>query len=359
MAAADNGNGHGGERPAAAGDDLVLPFRTVKSDVIGRLVRLGPVVHGILSRHAYPEPVSHALGEALALTAMLGSALKSEAKLILQTKTNGPLDFLVAHFEQPDAMQCPARGPALGPARGPARGPSRGQVRGYANFDKADTALAAAKGRGDQGAMLGNGHLAMTIDPGGGGDRYQGIVGIDSAPLLAAAHEYFRQSEQIPTFIRLAVARHYGPAAGANPRSGPRAWHWRAGGLMIQQLPRDGGVRPPPTDDEADAGLGDEDDENWNRARHLAATVQDHELIDPMLAPEHLLYRLFHEEGVRVVPATAIAEVCRCSRERIEMYLARFGPEELADLREPDGGITVTCEFCSRQYRFAPEEVGS
>ena len=343
MAAADNGNGHGGERHAAADDDLVLPFRTVKSDVIGRVVRLGPVVHGILSRHAYPEPVSHALGEALALTAMLGSALKSEAKLILQTKTNGALDFLVAHFEQPDAVQAPEQAAA--------RGAALGQVRGYANFDKGDTALAAAKGRGDQGAMLGNGHLAMTIDPGGGGDRYQGIVGIDSAPLLTAAHEYFRQSEQIPTFIRLAVARHYGPAVGG----GPRSWHWRAGGLMIQQLPREGGARPPSSDDETEAGVGD-DDENWNRARHLAATVQDHELIDPMLAPERLLYRLFHKEGVRVVPPTAIAEVCRCSRQRIAVYLQRFGPEELADLREPDGGITVTCEFCSRQYRFKPGE---
>lgn len=331
MAGADNGNGHRGELPAAADDDLVLPFRTVKSDVVGRVVRLGPMVHAILSRHAYPEPVSHALGEALTLTAMLGSALKSEARLILQTKTDGPLDFLVAQFEQP--------------------GPMRGHVRGYANFDKSDTELAGAKGRGDQGAMLGNGHLAMTIDPGGGRDRYQGIVGIDREPLLAAAHEYFRQSEQLPTFIRLAVARHYGPPEGG----GPRAWHWRAGGLMIQQLPREGGARPPPA--EAADDLADDDDENWNRARHLAATVEDHELIDPMLAPERLLYRLFHEEGVRVVPATGLAEVCRCSRERIGLYLQRFAPEELADLREPDGGLTVTCEFCSRRYRFRQEEV--
>src|SRR5262249_33988798 len=184
-----------------------------------------------------------------------------EAKLILQTKTDGPLDFLVAHFEQP----------------GPTRGPGPGRVRGYANFDKADAALAGTKGRGDQGTMLGNGHLAMTIDPGGGRDRYQGIVGIDREPLLAAAHEYFRQSEQLPTFIRLAVARHYGPAEGANLRSGPRSWHWRAGGLMIQQLPREGGVRPPPND--AGEDQADDDDENWNRARHLAATVEDHELI--------------------------------------------------------------------------------
>jgi molecular chaperone Hsp33 len=313
---------------AVAGDDLVLPFRTIKSDVVGRVVRLGSVVHAVLSRHAYPEPVSHALGEAMALTAMLGSALKAKAKLILQTKTDGPLDFLVADFEQP------------------------GKVRGYANFDKADAGLAGSKGRGDQGALLGTGHLAMTIDPGGGRDRYQGIVAVAREPLLVAAHEYFRQSEQLPTFIRLAVARHYGPAEG----EGPRGWRWRAGGLMIQKLPREGGTRK--LEGEAhDLSLEGEDDENWNRARHLAATVEDHELIDPMLAPERLLYRLFHEEGVRVVPATRLAEACRCSRERIELYLRRFGPAELAELREPDGGLTVTCEFCSRKYRFAPDEI--
>ena len=159
---------------------MVLPFRTVRSDVIGRVIRLGSVVDTVLSRHAYPEPVSHVLGEALALTAMLGSALKTEAqaKLILQTKTDGPLDFLVTDFVAP------------------------GKLRGYANFDKADSGLAEAKGRGDQGALLGKGHVAMTIDRGADKDRYQGIVSLDHEPLVDAAHTYFRQSEQCrPSFV--------------------------------------------------------------------------------------------------------------------------------------------------------------
>lgn len=308
---------------ALPADNLVLPFRTVKSDVIGRVIRLGSVVDAILSRHAYPEPVSHALGEAITLTAMLGSALKDNAKLILQTKTDGALDFLVSDFEAP------------------------GKVRGYANFAKGDQALARLKGRGDQGVLLGTGHLAMTIDPGIGRDSYQGIVALEKEPLIKAAHTYFRQSEQLPTFIRLAVARHFDGAA--------RAWAWRAGGLMIQQLPREGGTK---LEGEAhDASLEGEDGENWNRARHLAATVEDHELIDPTLSPERLLYRLFHEEGVRVVPPTELAETCRCSRERLEIYLRRFGAEELADMREEDGAITAKCEFCSRKYRFAPGEI--
>ena len=184
--------------------------------MVGRVIRLGAVVDTVLSRHAYPEPVSHALGEALALTAMLGSALKVEAKLILQTKTDGALDLLVADFVAP------------------------GKVRGYASFDKADCGLAETKGRGDQGALLGKGHMAMTIDPGSDKDRYQGIVPLEGEPLVDAAHTYFRQSEQLPTFIRLAVARHYGPAQRRGPA---QSGHWRAGGLMVQQLPREGGKR--------------------------------------------------------------------------------------------------------------------
>jgi len=318
MLSADNARGQ-----ALPDDDLVLPFRTVRSDVVGRVIRLGSVVDTVLSRHAYPEPVSHALGEALALTAMLGSALKVQAKLILQTKTDGPLDLLVADFVAP------------------------GKVRGYASFDKADAGLAEAKGRGDQGALLGKGHMAMTIDPGSDKDRYQGIVPLEGEPLVDAAHTYFRQSGQLPTFIRLAVARHYGPARG----EGQRMWGWRAGGLMIQQLPREGGKR------EEYAASEDDDEENWNRARHLAATVEDHELLDPTLAPERLLYRLFHEEGVKVTPTTALAAECRCSRERIHGYLRQFGAAELEDMREPDGGFTVTCEFCSRKYRFSAADI--
>jgi len=307
-------------------DDLVLPFRTVKSDVIGRVVRLGSAIDTVLSGHDYPEPVSYALGEALALTAMLGSALKTQGKFILQTKTDGALDFLVADYVSP------------------------GNVRGYANYDKKDTRLASTRGRGDQGALLGSGHVAMTIDPSGDRNTYQGIVAIEREPLVTVAHTYFHQSEQLPTFIRLAVARHYGPTG---PRQAP-AWSWRAGGLLIQKLPRAGGQRSESRDD----ALEGEDEEDRNRTRHLAATVEDHEMLDPTLSPERLLYRLFHEEGVRVTASTPVAAVCRCSRERIHMFLERFGPDELADMREADGGITVTCEFCSRQYRFAAGDIG-
>ena len=313
-----------------AADDIVVPFRTVHSGVTGRLVRLGAVADTILSRHDYPEPVSEALGHALALTAMLGSGLKSDGKLIVQTKTDGILDFLVVNFETP------------------------GQLRGYASYSKERWAEIAAQECIDEGKLLGSGHLAMTIDPGDEMNRYQGIVALSGEPLTKAALTYFHQSEQLPTFLRLAVARHYVPGNGGD---GP-AWRWRAGGILLQHLTQEGGkARPDAQSEEDEQRLAGEDDDDWQRARLLAATVEDHELLDPTLAPERLLYRLFHEEGVRAAPPRRIAEHCRCSRERVEGFLKRFGAAELQDLHEDDGSITVTCEFCSTKYRFTPEEL--
>jgi molecular chaperone Hsp33 len=307
-------------------DDIVLPFQTIESGVLGRVVRLGPAVDTILQKHAYPEPVSHALGEALALGALLGAALKFNGRFILQTKTDGPLGFIVVNYDVP------------------------GKLRGYANVPKARLAELTGTGRGDQGQLIGHGHLAMTIDPGGDMDRYQGIVALEGDSLATAAHTYFRQSEQLPTFMRLAVARHF-----ADGR-----WAWRAGGLLIQHVARTGGTstRPGETDEERDQRLDGDDDEAWTRARLLAQTVEDHELLDPLLAPETLLYRLFHEEGVRVSPAVELSAVCRCSRDYIHEFLTQFGPTELADMREADGTVSVTCEFCSTRYAFEPSDVG-
>jgi len=311
--------------PETLADDIVLPFRTVRSGVIGRLVRLGPAVDAILSRHDVPLPVSQALGEAVALTAMLGTALKFDGKLIVQTKSDGVLDFLVVNFESP------------------------GQVRGYVRYDKTRFPADGADAAMDQGELLGSGHLAITIDQGEDMERYQGVVALDGASIADAALTYFRQSEQLPSFMRLAVARHY--VAGED--GAPGRWCWRAGGLMVQNLARDGGV-PGTVDEESLIG---EDDDDWQRTRMLAATVEDHELLDPMLPPERLLYRLFHEEGVKALPLAPVEAYCRCSRERVAAFLRSFGAEELADMREPDGGITVTCEFCRATYRYAPDEL--
>ncbi|MEZ5855725.1 MAG: Hsp33 family molecular chaperone [Hyphomicrobiaceae bacterium] len=309
-------------------DDIVLPFGTVKSRVSGRVVRLGAAVDKVLAAHDYPESVSEVLGEALALTALLGHPIKQGGRLILQTKTDGPLGFLVIHYDAP------------------------GGLRGYASFDRGKVDELAGKGRVKAGDLLGVGRMAMTIDPGGSGASHQGIVALDGGSLTDAAHTYFRQSEQLPTFIRLAVAklRIAGAARGSD------AWLWRAGGLILQHVPRLGGdPRPDETPEERDLRLHGEDDDDWTRVSTLAATVEAHELIDPTLSPERLLMRLFHEEGVRVSDETPVAARCRCSRNRIEGFLKGFSAKDLEEMREADGAVTVTCEFCSTKYRF---EVG-
>jgi molecular chaperone Hsp33 len=304
-------------------DDLVLPFQTVASRMIGRVVRLGGAADSILKRHDYPVPVSEVLGEALALSALLGTALNFEGRLIVQTRSDGAIGFLVTQFDTP------------------------GQIRGYASSDR-ERIGAAVPSRSE---LLGTGHLAMTIDPGEGKERYQGIVPLDGVTLTEAAETYFRQSEQLPTFIRLAVARHFVSGSGSD-----RGWHWRAGGIMVQHVAPEAA---PATETEEDEErlLGDADD-HWQRVRLLAATVEDHELTDPTLTPEVLLYRLFHEEGVRAMPARPIAARCRCSRERVHTFMRSFGAAELSDMREPDGLIAVTCEFCNTKYRYTLDEIG-
>jgi molecular chaperone Hsp33 len=313
-------------------DDIVLPFHLQASRMSGRVVRLGASVDHILTRHALAEPVSHALGEAIGLTALFSTGLKfdsrfTDGRFIMQTKSDGPLGFLVVHYDWP------------------------GHLRGHARVAKGREGEIAASGRGDQPALLGEGHLAMTILPGGNLETYQGIVPLGGVTLTDATMTYFRQSEQLPTFIRLAVARHF--AGGV--------WSWRVGGLMLQYVPKAGGDARPLTPAEADArdaSLFGEDDEDWRRVRLLAETVEDHELLDPTLSPERLLYRLFHEEGVSVSPAIPLSAKCTCSRERIATFLDSFGRAELADMTTPDGKIEVTCEFCSTAYRFEPADVG-
>ncbi len=305
-------------------DDSVLPFSTVKSKTLGRLVRLGATVDHILSRHNYPDSVSEVLGEAIALAAMLGTTLKFDGDLIIQTNTDGPVGMLVVNFETP------------------------GRIRAHASFDQARLAgpRAAATGATDHRALLGHGFLALTIDPGRGMERYQGVVSLDGQDLAAAALQYFRQSEQLPTYVRLAVARHQVKGDGGAGRQ------WRAGGLLVQHVSPVGGKDH--RDEEENFLLG-EDDDDWRRVELLAMTVEDHEMLDPTLAPERLLYRLFHEEGVRAGQARALDVFCRCSQSRIQGLFRSFKPQEIAELRDDDGNIAVTCEFCNTTYDYRDE----
>jgi molecular chaperone Hsp33 len=314
-------------------DDTVLPFEVAKLDLRGRVVRLGPVVDEILEKHAYPKPVAKLLGEALVLTVMLGSALKIEGRFILQTQGDGPVRMLVVDFMTPN------------------------KVRACARFDKDSVAEAIASGKTDGGALLGKGHLAMTIDQGPDTSRYQGLVALDGGTLEDAAHEYFLRSEQIPTRVRLAVAEELRAAAGG------ASHRWRAGGIMLQFLPKSPDRARVADLDPGDAPEGMElptveEDDAWVEGRALVETVEDVELIDPDVSSERLVYRLFHEPGVRVFNATDVRAECSCSRDAVESMLKSFSQDDRDHMVE-DGKISVTCEFCSANYQFVPADVGA
>lgn len=307
-------------------DDAVLPFEVAPLDLRGRLTRLGPALDELLAKHDYPAPVAKLLGEAIVLTTLLGSALKFDGRFILQTQTDGPVSLMIVDFRAPDKM------------------------RAYARFDA--ERLTPGLGAGE---LLGKGHMAMTVDQGPDMSRYQGLVALDGGTLEDAAHEYFLRSEQIPTKVRLAVGEEWRGGEG-----GPRH-RWRAGGMLLQFLPK----APERIQRDLDAGDVPEgvtldvapEDDAWVEGQSLIGTVEDVELIDPDLSGERLLYRLFHERGVRVFAPSPLRAQCSCSREAVSGMLKSFTPQDRADMVKDDK-VVVTCEFCSSVYEFTPEEAG-
>src|SRR6202166_1859526 len=309
-------------------DDAVLPFDVDALDLRGRLTRLGPALDDVLTKHDYPPPVGRLLGEAIVLTTLLGSALKFDGRFILQTRAGDPVSFLIVDFQAPD------------------------RLRAYARFD-----AGRLKEGQDSGTLLGKGHLAMTVDQGPDMSRYQGLVALDGDTLEDAAHEYFLRSEQIPTRVRLAVGEEWRGGEGERPRH-----RWRAGGMLLQFLPK-----APERARLADLHPGDApegvvthtvaEDDAWVEGQSLIATVEDIELIDPDLSGERLLYRLFHERGVRVFAPLPLRAQCSCSREAVSSMLKSFAPDDRAAMVQ-DGKVVVTCEFCSSVYQFTPQEAG-
>jgi molecular chaperone Hsp33 len=309
-------------------DDVVLPFAIEALDTRGRAVRLGPAVDALLARHDYPDAVARVVGEAAALTVLLGSSLKFEGRFQLQTKSDGPVDMIVVDFDAPD------------------------RLRAYARFD--GEKIRALPPHSRTADLLGGGILAMTIDQGSELSRYQGVVALEGGGFEEAAHQYFRQSEQIPTRVRVAVAEAFS--------EGRRTY--RAGGILLQFLPtspeRARAADLPPGDipeGHPSRDLESGEDDSWSEAKALVDTVEDHELVDPSVSSERLLYRLFHERGVRVFEGQPVREACRCSRDRIMRMLRQFSAQDRRDMVGDDGRIGVTCEFCSRAYVLDPAEV--
>lgn len=315
---------HGGD------DDHVMPFAVEDLDVRGRVIRLGGAIDDLLDRHDYPEPVARLLAEMVALTLLLGTSLKFDGRFIVQAQGNGPVSLLVVDFQTPDS------------------------VRAMARFDNARLDEAVAAGEIDPAQLLGEGHLALTVDQGAHMNRYQGVVAMQGKSLEEMAQAYFLQSEQIPTLVRLAVAQSVDRGDGGKAK-------WRAGGFLAQYLPRDTSRIPvrdlhpgdDPNADGADTGDVDQHD-HWREAEALIGTIEDAELVDPQTGSDQLLFRLFHERGVRVFEALPVQERCTCTTERVHDTVKTFG-EDPDEGMIKNGAIEVTCEFCSKQYRFDPK----
>jgi molecular chaperone Hsp33 len=281
-------------------DDVVQPFQIEASSLRGRLIRLGPTVDEILRAHRYPDPVALLLGETVILAAIMASALKYDGVFTLQAKGDAAVSMLVVDVT------------------------SGGEVRGYAKLHEERL---PSEGPYDVPALLGKGYLAFTVDQGEFTEPYQGIVELVGPGLAECLQHYFRQSEQIDAGLKLALGRRDG--------------RWRAGGLMVQRLP-----------DAPDFGFraGREEDD-WRRAMLLMDSCTEGELLDPHLPPNDLLFRLFHEDGVRVFRPAGLRKGCRCSRARAERILQSLPAEEVRDCMV-DGRVTITCEFCNTTYAF-------
>ena len=292
-------------------DDFVTVFQLDGQPVRGRAVRLGAAIDQAIGAR-YPEPVARLLGEAMMIGAIVARSLKFKGRLVIQCfgKNEGAVSMLIADST------------------------TDGAIRGYArwNEDKLKEIMLDSKNPGAD-VLLGAGTFSMTIDQGPDMDQYQGLAEISGERLSDCAEHYFAQSEQIPTQIRLSCGQIQEPGG---------ALTWRGGGMMIQKI----------ADDEARG----ETEQAWDTARSLFGTITDAELLDPDLSQNELLYRLFHEDGVRVVQTAKVEAKCMCSRERLLSTLKSFDKKALDDMAE-DGEITANCEFCASEYAFDVAEL--
>jgi molecular chaperone Hsp33 len=315
-----------------AWDDTVLPFQLDRSDIRGRVARLDGVLDAVLAQHDYPPQIEALVAEAALLTALIGQAIKLRWKLSLQIRGNGPARIIATDYYGPTEEGTPAR------------------IRAWASFD-AERLDPAAK----PFELIGNGYFAILIDQGAGTTPYQGITPIAGGSLAACAETYFAQSEQLPTRFALSFGLSQEP--GQLP-------HWRAGGVMLQHMPKaspfaaggggsgEGGLLLA-----ADILDGDAE-ENWNRVNHLLDTVEELELVGPVVHPTDLLVRLFHEEIPRVFDAQPVSFGCTCSAEKVRQSLSIYSAKDIGTMTTEEGIVIADCQFCGAHYEFDPKTLG-
>lgn len=286
------------------GFDHVLAFTIPDMHARGRAVRLGPVLDRILSAHAYPPAIRNLLAEALVICALIGSLLKEgDGQMTMQVQAQGGIvDLLVCDYRS-------------------------GELRGYVRHDAERLAMLGANP--SLFALFGQGYLAITFDLASSGQRYQGIVPLEGDTLAECCQDYFAQSEQVPTLMRVGVRCEGG--------------HCVAGGLLLQHLAEgeEGRMRLHVRMDHPE----------WEHVATLAGSTRHDELVDPALSLEALVWRLFHDEReVRVQSGGPLSRGCRCSAEHYRQVLGQFPDQDRAEMRGDDGLISIDCAFCSKVF---------
>ncbi|MDX8349845.1 Hsp33 family molecular chaperone HslO [Cognatiyoonia sp. IB215446] len=315
-----------------AWDDTVLPFQLDASDIRGRVARLDGVLEQVLSQHDYPPLIEGLVAEMALLTALIGQTVKLRWKLSLQVRGSGAVRLIATDYYGPKEDGQPAR------------------IRAYASYDAEKLDEAA-----DPFSQIGQGYFAILIDQGQGMTPYQGITPIAGGSLSACAQTYFAQSEQLPTRFQLTYGQSQLPGQGT---------HWRAGGVMLQHMPK----ASPHVSGEGGSGqdglleavdiLNDDEGENWVRANTLLDTVEEIELIGPAVAPTDLLVRLFHEEAPRVFDAQPVKFGCSCSADKVRQSLSIYSAKDIATMTTEEGTVTADCQFCGAHYAFDPDTLG-
>ena len=313
-----------------AWDDTILPFQLDAADIRGRVTRLDGVLEGILKQHDYPDAVEALVAEMALLTALIGQTIKLRWKLSLQVQTNGPVRMIATDYFAP------------------AREGESARMRAYAGFDRDRLRDGAPF------SQLGKGYFAVLIDQGPGSTPYRGITPIAGDGLSACAEAYFAQSEQLPT--RFAVS--FGKSSGPN-----EAEHWRAGGIMVQHMPR---AAPHPGDRRSGENrplvpedvVAEASHENWTRVNILLDSVEALELIGPSVTPTELLLRLFHEETPRVYAFQPVRFGCTCSEARVRQSLSIYSARDIETMTTENGIVTADCQFCGAHYRLDPATLG-